>query len=158
MLHRTSLTRELTTLPSSSNLEGIFLEINLRKIKWLVFGGYNNNKVNIDNFLGNLRPNLDHFVPKFDNFLLLGDFYSETYKLSMKEFCNLYNLHNLITNPTCFKNALNPSLIYLILTNKTRSFQNSQVIETRPDCHKMMITVFRAFFQKQSPICTKLGL
>ena len=45
--------RELTTLPPSSNFEGIFLEINLRKTKWLVFGGYNNNKPNIDNFLGN---------------------------------------------------------------------------------------------------------
>ena len=148
--------RELTTLPSSSNIEGIFLEINLRKSKWFVFGGYNHNKLNIDSFLGTLGPNLDHFLPKFDNFLLLGDFNSETHELSMREFCDLYNLQNLITRPTCFKNPFNPSVIDLILTNKTRSFQNSQVIETGlSDYHKMTITVLRAFFQKQSPICIK---
>ena len=74
----------------------------------------------------------------------------------MREFCDLYNLQNLITRPTCFKNPFNPSLIDLILTNKTRSFQNSQVIETGlSDYHKMTITVLRAFFQKQSPICIK---
>ena len=26
-----------------------------------------NKQVNIDNYLGNLGPNLDHFMPKFDN-------------------------------------------------------------------------------------------
>ena len=148
--------RELTTLPPSSNFEGIFLEINLRKTKWLVFGGYNNNKLNIDNFLGNLGPNLDHLMPKFDNFLLLGDFNSEIHEPSMSEFCDVYNLQDLITSPTCFKNVLNPSLIDLILTNKIRSFLNSQVIETGlSDHHKMTITVLRTFFQKQSPTCIK---
>ena len=48
--------RELTTLSSAPNMEGIFLEINLRKAKWLIFGGYNNNKVYIEKFLGTLGP------------------------------------------------------------------------------------------------------
>ena len=135
--------RKLTTLPPSSNFEGIFLEINLRKTKWLVLGGYNNNKLNIDNFLGNLGPNLDH------NFLLLGDFISEIHEPSMSEFCDVYNLQNLITSPTCFKNVLNPSLIDLILTNKIRSFLNSQVIETRlSDHHKMTVHCAQNIFPK----------
>ena len=65
------LCKELTTHPFSSDIEGIFLEVNLRKSKWLVFGGYNNNKLNTDIFLSKLGPILDHYLPKFDNFLLL---------------------------------------------------------------------------------------
>ena len=63
--------RELITFSENSNMEGIFLEINLRKTKWLIFGGYNNNKLNIDIFLGKLGPILEQFISKYDNFLLL---------------------------------------------------------------------------------------
>ena len=42
--------RELKFNLSQSHIEGIFLEINLRKTKWLVFGGYNPHKTNIENF------------------------------------------------------------------------------------------------------------
>ena len=70
----------------------------------------------------------------------------------MSEFSDTYNLKNLINEPTCFKNPINPSLIDLILTNKLRSFQNSKVIETGlSDHHKLTITVMRAHFQKQVP-------
>ena len=70
----------------------------------------------------------------------------------MKEFCDSYNLKNLINEPTCFKNPLNPSSIDIILTNRSKRFQDSKVIETGlSDHHKMTITVLKAFFQKQSP-------
>ena len=81
--------KELTTHSCSSDMEGIFLEVNLRKTKWLVFGGYNNSKVNIDIFLTKLGPILDQYMSKFDNFLLLGDFNSETHEIGMIEFCNI---------------------------------------------------------------------
>ena len=63
---------------------------------------------------------------------------------------------NLIQEPTCFKNPLNPSSIDVILTNKKRSFQNSQAIETGlSDHHKMTITVLRIFVKKQAPVFIK---
>ena len=148
--------RELITFSENSNMEGIFLEINLRKTKWLIFGGYNNNKLNIDIFLGKLGPILEQFISKYDNFLLLGDFNSETTEISMSEFCDIYNFKNLIIDPTCYKNPLNPSLIDLMLTNRSKHFQNNQVIETGlSDHHRMTITVLKTFFQKQSPVCIK---
>ena len=89
----------------------------------------------------------------FDNFLLLGDFNSEMKEMRMAEFCNIYNLQNLIAEPTCFKNILKPSSIDVILTNKIKSFQNNQVIETGlSDHHKMTITVLKSFFHKQEPV------
>ena len=74
----------------------------------------------------------------------------------MKVFCDTYNLHNLVTEATCFKNPLNPSLIDLILTNRSKSFINTVVLETGlSDHHKMTVTVMKTFAPKQGPILVK---
>ena len=71
----------------------------------------------------------------------------------MIDFCAIYNLINLIKEPTCFKNVETPSTIDLILTNRGRRFQNSTNIETGlSDHHKLTITVMKSLFQKQVPI------
>ena len=74
----------------------------------------------------------------------------------MNEFCDMYNLKFLIKKPTCFKNYLNPSSIDVVLTNRFRSFMNSQVIDTGlSDHHKMTITVLRMYVKKQVPTFIK---
>ena len=56
----------------------------------------------------------------------------------MKDFCEMYDLENLISGPTCFKNANNPSSIDVMVTNRKTSFQNSMTIETGlSDHHKI---------------------
>ena len=115
--------RQLNNHTISDNFEGIFLEINLRKAKWLLFGGYNNKKSNINDLLSSLGRIMDKYMCKFDNLLLLGDFNSTIEEQRMSQFCNIYNLQNLIAGPTCFKNPRNPTAIDVILTNKKRSFK-----------------------------------
>ena len=138
---------------STKFIEGIFLEINIRKFKWLLFGGYNPSKSNILNFFTELEPILDRHMTKYVNFIMLGDFNSEISENAMKEFCENYNLTNLIKEPTCFKNPTNPSSIDLILTNRPKSFKNNKIIETGlSDHHKLTLTVMRAHFQKKDPI------
>ena len=147
------LCRELKPKSHFENLEGIFLEINLRKNKWLIFGGYNNHKSNINTFLGSIGHILDNHICNFENLILLGDFNSEITEDPMKIFCDTYNLHNLVTEATCFKNPLNPSLIDLILTNRSKSFINTVVLETGlSDHHKMTVTVMKTFVPKQGPV------
>ena len=69
---------------------------------------------------------------------------------ALRNFCDLYQLKNLVREPTCFKNPDNPSCIDLFLTNCSRSFQDTQVIETGlSDFHKMNLTVLKMFFTKQ---------
>ena len=148
--------RVLKTHKGSENVEGIFLEINLRKRKWLLFGGYNNCKYNINNFLNKIGPTLDHYMCKLDNFILLGDYNSEMTENAMKEFCDTYNLKNLVNEPTCFKNPLHPSSIDVILTNRFKSFQNTITIETGlSDHHKMTVSVLKTFVPKQAPLFIK---
>ena len=105
--------------------------------------------------MNQLGPWLDHYMSKYEPFLLLGDINSEMSESVMIDFCAIYNLINLIKEPTCFKNVENPSTIDLILTNRGRRFQNSTTIETGlSDHHKLTITVTKSLFQKQVPITT----
>ena len=61
----------------------------------------------------------------------MGDFNAEPHYHFLVDFCNVYNLKNLIKVSTCFKNPKRPTSIDLILTNSYRSFQNSCAIEKR---------------------------
>ena len=133
-------------------IEGIFLEINLRKIKWLIMSGYNPKKENISNYLEYVSQGIDKFSCSYDNMLLIGDFNSEICEKDMNQFCDLYNLKSLIKEPTCFKNRNNPTCIDLMLTNREKKFQNSSTIECGlSDFHKMTITVLKTTFHKLPP-------
>ena len=80
--------KELTFQPDQE-IEGIFLEINLRKIKWLIMTGYNPKKENISYFLEYLSQGIDKYICNYDNMLLIGDFNSEICEKDMNEFCDL---------------------------------------------------------------------
>ena len=145
---------KLHTLPN--DIEAIFIEITIRKVKYLIMGAYNPHKDKISYFLKHVSEELDKFLSSYENIILLGDFNSSVSERDMKDFCEVYNLDNLIKGPTCFKNPSNPSSIDVILTNKKSSFQNSIILESGlSDCHKMTITVLKRYFKKNDPITVK---
>ena len=112
------------------DIEGIFIELNLRNKKWILFGGYNAKKERISYFLNHVGQAIDKFIGNYDNLLLIGDYNSETKEEHMKDFCDTYDLQNLIKEPTCFKSVENPTTIDYILTNRHMSFHTSIAIET----------------------------
>ena len=60
-------------------------------------------------------------------------------------------MENLINNFTSYKDPNKPTCIDLMLTNKPRSFKNSSMLETGlSDFHKIILTVMRAYFVKQT--------
>ena len=70
----------------------------------------------------------------------------------MSDFSQFYNLKSLINEPTCYKNPTNPSCIDLILTNQSRSFCHSKVIDIGlSDFPLLTVTVLRSSFKKQEP-------
>ena len=124
----------------------------ISKKKWLVIGTYNPKKSMISRHLSTLGENLHHYLPSYDNVVIMGDFNSEIREEAMNDFCELYNLKSLIKTPTCFKSIENPSCIDLILTNKQQSFQNSLTVETGlSDFHLLTVTVLKTKFRKLPP-------
>ena len=102
--------------------------------------------------LTSLSKSIDTFAPKYDYVILLGDFNAETTVDKMSEFCEVYNIKNLVKEPTCYKNPMNPSCIDLIMTNHPNSFFNTRVIETGlSDFHKLTVTILKTSYKKQTP-------
>ena len=62
-----------------TGLEAMFIEINMRKTKWLISCSYNPHKADIKNHLKVIEKNLDSQSSKCDNFIVLGDFKSGTH-------------------------------------------------------------------------------
>ena len=134
-----------------NKVEYFFVEINLRKKKWLLCCSYNPHKNSISNYVDLLRRELDIHSSNREKFLFLGGFNAEMTDPSLKEFCNLYLLKNLIKKSTCSKNPDNPKVIDLLLTNRPRSFCNSDTLETAlSDFHKLTLTILKTYFKKQA--------
>ena len=85
----------------AKTIEGIFIELNFRKKKWLLSCSYNPSKSNIISHLEHLRRSLDFCSPTYDNLLLMGDFNANTSELNMKDFCKSYGFESLIKNLSC---------------------------------------------------------
>ena len=97
----------------------------------------------------NLSKIIDRNSCHYDKYLCTGDFNSETSETRLRNFCDLYKLKKLVSEPSCLKNPDNPSCIDLFLTNYSRGFQDTQVIETGlSDFHKMNLTVLKMLFTK----------
>ena len=73
----------------------------------------------------------------------MGDTHSH-----MSDLCDTFSLSNLVNGVTCAKSQ-NGTSIDAMLTNRARRFHNTSLIETGlSDCHKMIVSVFRAFFKR----------
>ena len=147
--------KTLESLPSDRDNEGIFIEINLRNNKWLLFCGYNPKKERISEYISNLSNRLNKHRGNYDNIIILGDLNCD-YNIKdnkLYEFSEVYNLKNIVKGNTCFKNTNHPTSIDVILTNRKERFQDTKIIETGlSDYHKMTITCLRRYVKKNPPI------
>ena len=133
-------------------VEGLYVEVKLRKQKWLISCSYNPNKSTICQHMEALATKMDLFSSAYEKFIFLGDFNEDMEHSAMKDFCNWYSLTSLINRPTCWKNPSKSACIDLILTNRSTFFQNTNVIETGlSDFHKMVITIMKTSFDKLNP-------
>ena len=65
--------REISLLESTSkDVEAKALEINLHKLKWLLFDIYRPPSQTDNFFLKEISKNIEHFCTKYENFLVIG--------------------------------------------------------------------------------------
>ena len=133
------------------DIEGIFVEINLRKTKWLLFGSYHPPSQSDQYYFDCVGRSIDKYS-NWDNFLLAGDFNAEEWEPCLKSFLFEYDIYCLVKDKTCFKNHDNPSCIDLFITSNKYSFQNTTTVcAGASDCHKMVVTVLKTTFEKNKP-------
>ena len=144
--------KELNTHNCPDDIEGIFVELNFRKSKWLLFGSYHPPNQSDEYYFNKVSMSLDMYMPIYNNFLLAGDFNSEDSEPELCAFLQKYGAKNIQIKNTCFKNIDKPSCIDLFLTNSPMSFQNTTVlVNGLSDFHKMALTVFKTKFEKGKP-------
>ena len=129
----------------------ICTEFTVSKRKWFCRSIYRPpSPNNIVNFFEELTDSLGRAISNYDNITLMGEFNIDIKKENsiaydkLVEFCDTFNLANLVKSETCFMNN-HKSTIDLILTNKPQSFQITNVAETGPsDCLKLIATFLKS--------------
>ena len=92
------------------DVEGIVVELNLRKIKWLFFGTYHHSSQNDQYYFEALDKALDCYT-SHDRMVLIGDFNFEDHETYMKTFLYQHNLANIVKEGTYLKNSSKPATI-----------------------------------------------
>ena len=96
------------------DIEGIFIDINLRKTKWLILGTYHPRNQPDDYLFKPAGNTFDQYLKTNEEFLLLGDFNVENTEPILSEFLEQYKAKNIMKNKTCFENPDRPTCIALI--------------------------------------------
>ena len=110
----------------TTDIEGMFIEINLTKTNWLLFGTYPPSDSD-KKYFEQIELASDAYSD-YEKFLLVGDFNAEKLEPCFNNFLYHCDAKNLVKDKTCFKSIDNPSCIDLFLTNSYRSFQNTTTV------------------------------
>ena len=108
-------------------------------------------------FFEELTDSLSRAINNYNHIILIGEFNIDIKRENsiayntLEEFCDTFNLTNLVKSETCFINN-HKSAIDLILTNKPRSFQITNVTETGvSDCNKLITTFMKSCISRLKP-------
>ena len=77
----------LTNQKLPHDIEEIFVELNLRKNKWLLFGSYHPLSQSDEYLLNRVKDGLDSYRKVYDKYMLIGDF---TQRSQKRVFCNFF--------------------------------------------------------------------
>ena len=134
--------------------ECICSEFTISKKKWICFSIYRlPSTENIKTFFEEMNEVSSKALCKYENLIVTGDFNmdiksSNSDKGKLENFCNPFNLTNLVHSETYFMKS-SKSIIDLILTSKPLHFQKTHVVETGlSENHKMSSTFFKACSSK----------
>ena len=97
-----------------NDIEGLFVELNFRSKKWLLFGTYHPPSQCSKYYFSQVELVLDKYLNKYDKYILIGDFNMEVQEPAMDQFMVNFGLNNLVKEYTCYKSMINPRCIDLI--------------------------------------------
>lgn len=129
-------------------IESIGIELILNNKKWFLCGAYKPPSMSDSTFTNDFTKNLDKITCNYDNFMILGDLNFDMLNdekcVVLKNMCDIFDLTNLVKEPTCFCKDANPSLVDVILTNKPNYCCNICNFETGlSDVHHLVSVQFK---------------
>ena len=134
-----------------NDVEGLFVELNFRQSKWLLFGTFHSPAQNDQYFFNCLDKTLDTYS-NYD-VLLAGDFNAKDDEPCLSNFLYQLDFYNLVKVGTCFENSSKATSIDLFLATKNTHFQNIvAVCSGLTDFHKLVLTVLNASFEKKQTL------
>ena len=104
------------------DIEGVFIELNFRRVKWLLFGTYHLPSKNYQYYFEALDNALDSFS-SYDR-IVSADFNTDEKETCMKTFLHQNDFKNLV------KNSSKPTTINLFLTSESTCFQKTKTVFT----------------------------
>ena len=114
---RSDIPSKLLTKHSFPNdIEGLFIEINFRKSKWLLFGTYHPPSLKDQYYFDCLDKALDVYS-SYEKVILTGDFDVQQSECAFDLFVYQHDLTNLVKEGTCYKKPGKPSCIDLYWTD-----------------------------------------
>ena len=100
----------LTNQTVLSNVKMMTIEFHQMKRKWLLLGVYKPPSQSNSEFAEEIIRTLNHYVPSYENILLLGDLNMTRENLHLNNLIQIFNLNALIKTPTCYQSH-NPTCI-----------------------------------------------
>ena len=97
-----------------SDVECLFIELNVRKVKWLIVDCYHLPSQNDDYYFCSLSKVLDSLNTNYEKFLLIEDFNSEDHEIEIS-FLNNHKAKNIVKEKMfqkCFKLLMLGSFYY----------------------------------------------
>ena len=131
-------------------------EVTLDKVKWLIFALYS--AIYAKQFIYQTQEYIIgqryQILWKFNCYRRFKLWHAMYWKSqTLDDLCDLFDLTNIIKEPTCFKKDCNPSLVDVILTNESKSGFKSLNFNTGvSDCHHLIST----FIKGNIPICENI--
>ena len=83
-------------IESQLKIKGFFVELNLRRKKWLLCCPYNRKYSHISHQLSKIGKAIDVLTSNHDNIILMRDFNAQPTYTALSGFCELYNLKNIV--------------------------------------------------------------
>ena len=106
--------KELKLHGHPHDIEEIFVEVNLRKTKWLLSATYHPLSQVAEDFFSEVDKGLEKYSQIFSKFLLIGDFNSDESEPVLAQFLQHYNAVNIIRENTYYKSNNNPIILVII--------------------------------------------
>ena len=129
------------------DIKGLFIELNFRKAKWLLFGTYHPKIQSDSYYFNNLNKALDLYS-HYDKKLLVGDFNTE-----LSDAWSIFSTNLTLKTLSKKKPAskiqiiLAPSTFFL--TSNSLAFQNTKTaFAGLSDCHKLVLRVLKTTFSE----------